>query len=115
MPITVDWYPEPYIRRTIISGVVPVSEVETWMQGELAIVSSQSHVVHFITDVSGLKSSQAQILTMDSVKKFMQHPNTGWIAVVGMTPIVSFVSLMLQRFVKMNFMPFDSTEKAQAY
>lgn len=115
MPITVDWFPEPYIRRSIITGVIKASEIETWVQAELATLNGYPHTIHFIMEGGGSLDMKTNMVRMNSVKTFLQHSNTGWIALLDVTPLISFGSLILQRVAGMRFMPFESTEKAQAY
>ncbi len=115
MPITVEWFPEPYIRHNVVTGVLTTSELDTWALGELAILNNYSHVIHSVTEVNYAAGSKVNVLALDSIKTLMRHPNSGWSMIVGTTPLVGFVTSMFQRITGMHFMPYDTVEQAQTY
>lgn len=115
MPVTIEWISEPYIQLVRCTGVLTTEEIEQWMHSSLVIFNEQTHEVHSVIDMKDTQRIAANIMKMPSVMRTLSHPNAGWAAVVGTTPLISFWLEVLTHVVKIRFKIFKTIDEAAEF
>jgi hypothetical protein len=103
------WVDEPWIYRVDYTDYLTLEVFDQAMVECLEIVNE--HPTNFLCDFSQVEFYDGKAIRSQYIRKFLQHPNTKWFALVGMQgALMKFAIAVLGRFVA--FKQFDDIASA---
>ena len=111
MPHMTNWVHEPYILRTLFTGILDIDEVDHVMQDYLDKLEI-NQPLYFMVDFGRAASIPTNLLQIDSIIEVMNHEKTQWFVFINPTGFDSNTTrLLVQDKVK----TFESKEKALGF
>ena len=105
------WIEEHVIMAAEYEGNVSNEDIDQIMEACMAVVEERA--CYFIVDTLKMSSIQPSFLKLNSLLKFITHPNLRWLAmVIGYNPMIRFAIQVLAR---KNASVFSTREDALVY
>ena len=82
MPFMTNWIHQPYIVKTVFTGIVTISEVDAIMNDYIDKLN-EGHKLYFMVDFERTVTIPTTLLQMDSIIEVINHTNTQWLVVVN--------------------------------
>src|SRR5258705_9495475 len=102
------WIEEPVIMAAEYEGNVSNEDIDQIMEACMKVVETQP--CYFLVDTLKMSSIQPNFLKLNSLLKFVSHPNLRWLAmVIGYNPMIRFA---IQVLVRKNASVFSTREDA---
>ena len=115
MPGTVTLEENGYLLHYIYSDPWTITEMERVNAESLAFYNAAKHKLHVLVDMRGSKNAPTGMMRARN-NPDLKHPNSGKIAVVGVTPLIRNVGEALLKLAHFNRAAFfDEMEPALEY
>ena len=82
MPFMTQWVNPPHIVKSVFTGIVSISEVDTLMRDYLSKLDDNL-ALYFMVDFERAISIPTTLLQIDSIIEVINHENTRWFVVVN--------------------------------
>ena len=113
MAYKVEWFVEKRIISGQFSDVISLSEARESSEQIALLVSSGTAPVHLIADLRDMLHSPTGVhSTREFTASYFNHPNMGWVVVIGGNVIAQFMITVLNRITSMKIQKANTYEDA---
>ncbi len=112
MPFSIGWHQQGKVIASQFRGAVTLEEMRESSNTAIAMFAEGTPPIHFITDMSQIKSFSTNFMEIRRALVYLDHPAMGWHAFYAAPPLsTSFINVYTQ-VIKVRVKTFKTYEQA---
>lgn len=116
MPIRYEWLEPQLLVRVIYEGTLTVEDINGLCQYFLALFDATDHLIYGLHDVEGIRSVPPFLpKNFPYFRQIVQHPRYGFVAIVNISPIVSFWVKLLGKTFGLPYAVFPTPAEGETF
>lgn len=113
MKTNIEWLIPERVALLTVVGDVDVQDLHEMDAAIVRILDEGTQPVHIICDTSGMGNVPNSVNDLRNSQTYFTHPKLGWLLVIGLNPVTSFMARVVGNVTKMNVKTANSVEEAQ--
>lgn len=98
-----------------LTGEITAEDVRALVADVNQMMDAQSQRVHLLIDTIGITQHVSSLTALRNTSPGPNHPNLGWVAMVGPSMLMSTLVKIVAQLVKFEFRAFPTLDEALAF
>jgi hypothetical protein len=115
MPFQVTWYHSDRVIYVRLEGLVTLEEISGATEKVIEHVYQGTPPVHVLSDLRDMHKFPTNLVDISRSVKPMDNTILGYTLIVGLNPVVRFLTSAISQFFKARYRTFNTPDEALAF